>query len=133
MKSKYLFITALLSVALIIASSCKKIDQNPEYPFTISVKTADDTTTVQNVFVEVGVPSQINSELAFEGFTDANGQISFTYHSDAVFRVRATRGVNPITYIGCTYVRLEPNKNVNKTVYLERYDPQSPGCDLIFQ
>jgi hypothetical protein len=128
------FIIPVLLVSLFIfGTSCKKIDQDPEYPFTILVKTIDDSTTVQNAYVEVGVPSQVNPELAFIGFTDINGKISFEYDQDAVFRVRVTRGSNPVSFIGCSFIRLEPNENVQQTVYLEEYDPLSPGCDLVFQ
>lgn len=133
MTKTYKLLTFGLLISIGFAWSCKKIDQNPEYPFTIVVKTVDDSTTVQNVFVEVGVPSQINDDLAFQGFTDQDGKISFKYDNDAVFRVRVTRGFNPITYIGCSFVRLEANETVVQNVYMEPYDPQSPGCDLIFQ
>lgn len=132
---KFNFFTIIYATVFVglLSVSCEKIDQNPEYPFVITVKTVDDSTLVQNAYVEVGVPSQVNNELTFIGFTNANGVVSFEYDNDAVFRVRASRGSNPITYIGCTYVRLEPNTTVNRTVYIEPWDVQSPGCDLIFQ
>lgn len=133
MKFKIFALFSAIAAFALFSVSCEKIDQNPEYPFVIVVKTVDDSTIVQNAYVEVGVPSQINSELAFEGFTNSDGQASFKYDNDAVFRVRATRGNDPITYIGCTYVRLEPNQTVYRTVYMEPWDDQSPGCDLIFQ
>lgn len=133
MKSKLILLFSGLSLIGFLTLSCEKIDQSPEYPFVITVKTVDDSTLVQNAYVEIGVPSQVNSELKFRGFTNALGTVSFEYDNDAVFRVRATRGKDPITYIGCTYVRLEPNETVHRTVYIEPWDVQSPGCDLIFQ
>lgn len=133
MKSKLILLFSGLGLIGILTVSCEKIDQTPDYPFTITVKTVDDSTLVQNAYVEIGVPSQVNNELKFRGFTNSSGTVSFEYNNDAVFRVRATRGKDPITYIGCTYVRLEPNETVNRTVYIEPWDVQSPGCDLIFQ
>lgn len=129
MKAKVLIACLLAMVGLM---ACKKIDQNPEYPFTIIVKTVDDSTRVQNVRVEVGLPDEVDGDVSFEGFTDTQGEVDFDYDKDAVFRIRATRGSNPYTSIACSYVHLEPNKRVYKTVYLKPYDPTFKGCALGF-
>ena len=114
--------------------SCKKIDQDPDYTFTITVRTLEDSTLIQNSKVEAYVPPTVGSKVAFIGYSDERGQITFTYDKDAVFQVRATRGSSasgstPV-YIGCTYVKLEPNQNVHQTVYIRPYDPEAPGCTL---
>lgn len=111
------------------AYSCKKIDQDPEYPFTIIVKTMDDSTRIQNTFIEVYVPQTIGN-VKFSGYTNEAGEVHFTYDKDAVFQVRATRGENPYTHIGCTYVRLEANEEVYQTVYIQPYNPEYEGCFL---
>ncbi|WP_417609856.1 hypothetical protein [Owenweeksia hongkongensis] len=122
---KIFFPLIILSLALIF--SCKKEDLDPEYPFTIMVKTYDDSISVANVNVEVFTPVQGNT-VDMLGVTDQNGKVSFTYDQDAVLLVRATRGANPFAYMGCADIRLEPNERVTKTVYLEVYDPNVPGC-----
>ncbi|WP_417590612.1 hypothetical protein [Owenweeksia hongkongensis] len=122
---KIFFPLIILSLALIF--SCKKEDLDPEYPFTIVVKTYDDSISVANVNVEVFTPVQGNT-VDMLGVTDQNGKVSFTYDQDAVLLVRATRGANPFAYMGCADIRLEPNERVTKTVYLEVYDPNVPGC-----
>ena len=128
--------TLIVPLALFAASfySCKKIDQSPDYPFTITVKTLEDSTRIQNAKVEIYVPPTIGSKVTFVASTDEKGEVSFEYDKDAVFNVRATRGSSQAnstpTYIGCTYVRLEPNKHVYQTVYIRPYDPEAPGCTL---
>ncbi|MEQ9261984.1 MAG: hypothetical protein RLP14_02370 [Owenweeksia sp.] len=115
--------------------ACKKIDQNPEYTFTVIVKTLADSTRIQNSLVEVYVPRTV-SGLSFTGYSDELGEITFEYDKDAVFQVRASRGrdINgsqiTYTYIGCTFVRLEPNDHVYQTVYIQPYDPEAEGCVL---
>ncbi|AEV33320.1 hypothetical protein Oweho_2349 [Owenweeksia hongkongensis DSM 17368] len=122
---KIFFPLIILSLALIF--SCKKEDLDPEYPFTIVVKTYDDSISVANVNVEVFTPVQGNT-VDMLGITDQNGKVSFTYDQNAVLLIRATRGANPFAYMGCADIRLEPNERVTKTVYLEVYDPNVPGC-----
>ncbi len=125
MKNFPVLVFALAALALF---SCKKEEQNPEYPFTITVKTFGDTIPAQNIFVEVYAPIS-ESDVAFEGITNEAGQVSFTYDKNAIFLVRATRGNKPnFSHIGCTLVRLEPNQEVLKTVYLEPFDPEFEGC-----
>lgn len=117
----------LLIVSTVLVFSCEKEDLNPEYPFTIVVKTYDDSISVANVNVEVFTPVQGNT-VEMLGVTDENGEVSFKYDQDAVLLVRATRGANPFAYMGCADVRLEPNEAVVQNVYLEVYDPNVPGC-----
>lgn len=112
---------------LILIFACKKENLDPEYPFTIVVETYDDSVAVNNVKVEVSAPVQGNT-VALIGYTNEAGKVSFKYDLDAVLFVRATRGSNPITYMGCTDIRLEPDQNVTKHIYLEQYDPALPGC-----
>ncbi len=125
MKKTLLLPILMLSIAFLI--SCKKEDLNPKYPFTIIVKTYDDSVAVNNVAVEVFTPVQGNTVDKL-GYTNQKGEVSFNYEYDAVLLVRATRGANPYTYMGCADIRLEPNERVYKTVYLEAYDPNIPGC-----
>jgi hypothetical protein len=118
------FLAAVLSFSL----SCEKEDLYPEYPFTITVKTLADSIPTQNTYVEILATRGATFSTFFEGYTDENGDVSFTYEKDAVFTVRATRGKNPYTYIGCTEVRLMPNEHVYKNVYLIPYDDEVRGC-----
>ena len=119
---------ALLGLSALILFSCNKEDElHPEFPFTVVVKTLDDSVAVNNVKVEVFTPVQNNS-VEMVGYTDAYGRVSFEYDLEAVLLVQATRGENPISYIGCADVRLEPNKEVVQNIYLEVYDPNVPGC-----
>lgn len=125
---KYLIVGLLFVCGIIILGSCAKDeDLSPQYPFTIVVKTLDDSTRVQNIFVEVFAPVN-RSKVVFEGFSDERGEIGFKYSQDAVFLVRATRGSNPYTYIGCTFVRLSENSNVYQTVYIRPYNAEVEGC-----
>ncbi|MGB0176363.1 MAG: hypothetical protein ACPF9D_04300 [Owenweeksia sp.] len=114
--------------------ACKKVDQNPDYTFTITVRTLEDSTLIQNSRVEAYVPPTVGSKIAFIGYSDEKGQITFNYDKDAVFQVRATRGSSAAgstpVFIGCTYVKLEPNQHVYQTVYIRPYDPEAPGCTL---
>lgn len=121
------FFLLLLPFLIIAAFSCKKEDLDPDYPFTIEVKTFNDSIPVTNVSVEVFTPVQKNV-VEMLGYTNEEGKVSFSYDKEAVLLVRASRGSNPYTYLGCTDIRLEPNKTVVKTVYLEKYDPNVPGC-----
>lgn len=120
-----------LFVGLLISCG-KKEDLNPDYPFTIVVKTYEDSLRVANIRVEVLAPSNTGAFVEFfEGWTNEKGEVHFEYDKNAVFTTRATRGLNPITHIGCADVRLEPNRDVYKTVYIKPYDSQAGGCDYI--
>ena len=122
---KLLFPLLILPILLIF--SCEKEDLDPDYPFTIIVKTYSDSIAVNNIAVEVFTPVQGNT-VKLLGYTNEKGEVSFKYDEDAVLLVRATRGANPYTYMGCADVRLEANERVYKHVYLEVYDPNVPGC-----
>jgi hypothetical protein len=126
---KKLLFTALMGMGLFLAlSSCEKEDLSPEYPFTIVVKTFDDSVRVSNAMVEILAPVQ-GSKVYFRGYTNENGGVSFKYNQEAIFLVRAIRGpMNDPTYIACAEVRLAPNETVVKTVYLQKVDPEIPGC-----
>src|SRR5690606_21102487 len=94
---KYLHITIAivgLAVVFLLSSSCEKIDTEPKFTFTIVAKAFSDSTRSQNTYIEVFVP-KIISDVAFEGYTDENGEITFEYPQDAVFEVRAPRGEAP--------------------------------------
>ncbi len=120
-----------LFVGLLISCG-KKEDLNPDYPFTIVVKTFEDSTRIANIRVEILAPSNSGAFTEFfEGWTNEKGEVRFEYDKNAVFTARATRGLTPITHIGCADVRLEPNKEVYKTVYIRPYDNQAGGCDYI--
>ena len=117
----------ILGLSAVFLFSCKKEDLNPDYPFTIVVKTYNDSVPVNNVKVEVFTPVQ-NNTVEMVGWTNQEGKVSFDYDLEAVLLVRALRGENPYTYMGCTDVRLEPNKTVVQNVYIQPYDPNVPGC-----
>lgn len=120
----------LSALLLFTGTSCEQEDLEPRYPFTIVVKSLEDSTRLNNVFVEVLAPIP-DSQVYLTGYTSERGSIRFTYNSAAVLLVRATRGDKPdYTWIGCTEVRLKPNEQVSKTVYLQPYDPQVEGCAL---
>lgn len=123
-------IFALLSMILVagfLSISCEKEDPNPEYPFTIHVKTYSDSISVNNVYVRVFAPVPGNSVI-FEGVTNELGKVRFKYDQEAVFIVRATRGEDPPSYIGCNTIRLQPNEEVTQSVYIVPYDPEVEGC-----
>jgi hypothetical protein len=69
-----------------------------------------------------------NTLADFTGKTDQNGEISFSYEYEAVLKVRATRGSNPPSWMGCNFVKLEANSNVVVNVIVQPYDPSQPGC-----
>ena len=113
--------SALVSFAF---TSCKK--QSFNYPFTIKVIT-ESGAPANNIYVEAGapVPKAIPD---FSGYTDVNGLISFTYDYEAVLQIVATRGSNPPSFIGCGFVKLEADNNVEITIVLQPYDPSQQGC-----
>lgn len=119
-----LFLTALG------LGACDKAALNPDYPFRIIVKTEADSTRVQNVLVEVAAPINGN-QVWLSGSSDENGEVEFEYDKAATLNVRASRGKRPdYTWIGCTEVRLIPNQEVIKTVYIEPYDTLLIGCSF---
>lgn len=120
---KKIFLSILAVVSLF---ACKRENLDPDYPFTIVVRTYNDSIAVNNVLVEVSTPVQ-NNVVEMQGYTDEQGKVRFEYDLEAVLLVRATRG-NPITYMGCADIRLEADKNVTKYVYLEAFDPRDGGC-----
>ena len=125
---KLIFGFGILSAVLLW--SCENEELNPEYPFTIVVKTLADSTVAQNTFVEVAAPIAGN-KVFIEGYTDEDGRISFEYDQTATLSVRASRGKRPdYTWIGCTEVRLIPNQHITKTVYIEPYDTLLVGCSF---
>lgn len=125
MKKVPKLIAALLVVFTI--TNCDKDDLNPDFPFTIVVKTLEDSTRATNVFVEI-LTTLPDNQIDIEGVTDENGEVDFSFDRDAVLQVRATRGKNPISWIGCNFVRLEPNKRVVQTVFIKEFDPKLSGC-----
>lgn len=115
----------LLVGLLIIAgfSGCKKDD--PSYSFTIRVIN-EEGKTLPNMYVEASADVP-NTLAEFQGRTDENGEISFSYKYEAVLKVRATRN-SPPTWMGCNFVKLEANQNVRVNVVVQPYDPSQPGC-----
>jgi hypothetical protein len=105
-------------------SSCKK-EIVTEYPFEIQVL-FEDGTPAQNVFVEAkaDVPNSIPD---FEGVTDVEGKVHFEYNNKAVLKVEAKRG-NPLSWIGCGFVRLEAGVEVKKVIIIQPYDASVGGC-----
>lgn len=128
MTMKKILGSVLLAGLVALGLSCNKEELYPDYPFTITVKTFQDSIPVQNAYVEILATKGASFSTFFEGYSDESGNISFTYEKDAVFTVRASRGYNPYTYIGCTEVRLQPDQRVYKTVYLKPYNQEVKGC-----
>lgn len=117
---KLFYAISLLALTL----GCSK-DQ-PEYPFVIVVET-EAGVRLPNVFIEASadVPNALPD---FSGITDEDGTISFKYQYEAVLKIRATRGTNPPSWMGCNFIKLEANKTVTSKVILLPYDPTQPGC-----
>lgn len=119
-------IISLLGFSLLVLSfsSCKK-EIITEYPFEIQVL-FEDGTPAQNVYVEAkaDVPNSIPD---FEGITDLEGKIKFEYNNKAVLKVEATRG-NPLSWIGCGFVRLEAGVEIKKVIIIQPYDSSVGGC-----
>ena len=114
----------------LIVSGCEFDDLNPDYPFTVVVKTQSDTARVQNVYVEIAAPIPGN-QVWLSGFTNEVGEVNFKYSEAATLSIRASRGSRPdYNWIGCSEIRLLPNQQVIKTVYLEPYDSLLIGCSF---
>lgn len=118
-------------VSILLGTSCKK-DLDPDFPFTIVVKTLADSLRTPNVQVVVSV--DVPGNLVFlSGVSGNNGEIDFEYDMEAILDVKATRGQNndpnqTPSWIGCTNVRLQPNERVYKTVYIQPFNPSIGGC-----
>jgi len=121
-KFHYVFVLSFL--ILLSFTSCKK--QSFNFPFTVKVIT-EAGIPVNNILVEAGAPVP-DAIPEFSGVTDEDGLITFTYTYEAVLQIIATRGVNPPTYIGCGFVKLEADNNVEVTIVLQVYDPAQQGC-----
>jgi hypothetical protein len=113
-----------LILVLLLVASCTK--QQPVYPFTIEV-VSEDGTPLPNVLVEAtaDVPNALPK---FSGLTNEDGTVSFEYEYEAVLKVRATRGTNPPTWMGCNFIKLEADKTIVSKVVLIPFDPTQPGC-----
>ncbi|MCT4624378.1 MAG: hypothetical protein N4A46_12205 [Schleiferiaceae bacterium] len=119
-------ITSIALTAFIVLgfTSCKK--QSFNYPFKINV-VSEDGTPLQNILVEAGAPVP-DAIPEFSGYTNEDGSVSFTYTYEAVLQVVATRGINPPSYIGCGFVKLEEDQTVELTIVMQPYDPSQQGC-----
>jgi hypothetical protein len=109
---------------LFLFGSCKKSDSS--YDFTVTVIN-EEGRRLQNIVVEAtaDVPNALPD---FKATTNEDGQVQFEYEFEAVLKIRATRGSNPPTWMGCKFVKLEADRNVPVTVVLLPYDPSQPGC-----
>jgi len=107
-----------------LLNSCTK--QSFNYPFKITVL-SEDGTPLGNINIEAGAPVP-DAIPDFSGATDQNGEITFTYTYEAVLQVVATRGVNPPSYIGCGFIKLEADNTVELTIIMQPYDPSQQGC-----
>ena len=119
-----IFTTASLVLSLILLSSCQKETSN-EFPFVIKIVNSDGI-PLSNISVRAtaDVPNAIPN---FSGQTNLEGEVRFEYDRLAVLKIQAFRG-NPITWIGCAFIRLEEGKEVQKTVVLQPFDPTVGGC-----
>lgn len=122
MKTILKFLPILLFA--IVFFSCKK--EEPTYSFTVRVVN-EEGIALPNMTVEAS--ADVPNTLAdFVDRTGENGEVTFTYKYEAVLKVRATRGSNPPSWMGCNFVKLEANNNVRITVVVQPYDPSQPGC-----
>jgi hypothetical protein len=117
-------IIPLLALSTLMFFSCEKTD--PRYDFTITVIN-EEGIPLPNVIVEASadVPNALPD---FKARTDDNGQVQFEYQYEAVLKIRATRGSSPPSWMGCNFVKLEADKNVQINVVLLPFDPSQPGC-----
>lgn len=113
-----------LGLVLIGVFSCTK--EQPTYPFMIEV-VSEDGIPLPNVYIEAtaDVPNALPK---FSGLTNDDGTVSFEYQYEAVLKVRATRGTNPPSWMGCNFIKLEADKTVVSKVVLIPFDPAQPGC-----
>lgn len=104
--------------------SCEK--NEPRYAFTITVIN-EEGTALPNVTVEASadVPNALPD---FKSITDEDGRVRFEYRYEAVLKIRATRGSNPPTWMGCNFIKLEADQDVQVNVVLLPFDPTQPGC-----
>ena len=117
-------------LGILVLGACDQDALNPEYPFRVVVKTQEDSTRAQNVYVEILAPINGNT-VYINGYTDEAGEVEFEYDKAATLGIRASRGARPdYTWIGCTEIRLIPNKEVIKTVYIEPFDTLLVGCSF---
>lgn len=118
------FIPFLFILPAIFLGSCAK--EQSSYPFTIQVIN-EEGIPLPNVYVEASadVPNALPD---FGAITDEDGMVSFEYDYEAVLKIRATRGSNPPSWMGCNFIKLEADKNVKVNVILLPYDPSQPGC-----
>jgi hypothetical protein len=121
MMKKFLF---LLLPVIALTAGCYR-NEPIDYKMRIEVYSADSIRAA-NVLVEVGADVP-NSEAQFSGVTDEEGVVRFTYNAEAVLQIRAIRG-NPISQIGCGFIRLKANEEVVYRIYLQTYDPVVGGC-----
>lgn len=112
------------ALILLLFIGCSK--QKPSYPFSITV-VSEDGTPLPNVFVEAtaDVPNALPQ---FSGLTNEEGTVTFEYQYEAVLKIRATRGTNPPSWMGCNFIKLEADKTVISKVVLVPFDPTQPGC-----
>jgi uncharacterized GH25 family protein len=113
-----------LALILVLLNGCTK--QQPSFPFSIKV-VSEDGTPLPNVFVEAtaDVPNALPQ---FSGLTNEDGMVSFEYKYEAVLKIRATRGTNPPSWMGCNFIKLEADQTVISKVVLVPFDPTQPGC-----
>jgi hypothetical protein len=119
-----IFATVSFLFALLFLSSCQKEVSN-EFPFVVKIVNSDGI-PLSNISVRAtaDVPNAIPN---FTGQTDVEGEVRFEYDRLAVLKIQATRG-NPVTWIGCAFVRLEEGREVQKTLVLQPFDPSVGGC-----
>lgn len=120
----------LVLLSSLFSVGCNKADLDPDFPFTVQVRSLEDSIPLANVYVEAFAPNP-ESEVYFKGFTDQNGNISFEHNAKAILVARATRGEAPdYSWIGCNEVRLFANRQIKVKVYLKPAEEQVIGCSL---
>ncbi len=121
---RFISLSILSTLIIFSFNSCKK--QSFNYPFTVRVIT-ETGVPAGNIFIQAGAPVP-DAIPDFSGSTDQNGLVTFTYEYEAVLQIIATRGINPPSFIGCGFVKLEADKNVEITIVLQPYNPAQQGC-----
>jgi hypothetical protein len=107
----------------ITLAGCKK-EEKPIYRAKVRVVNIDGV-PVQNVDIRIDTPLEDPFALDFYSKTDIDGYTYFSYPYKAIFDVTATKGFG---FLGCGYVELFPNEEVESIVVI--YAPNSGfnGC-----
>jgi hypothetical protein len=80
---------------------------------------------IQNAAIRIDTDLPEANGLEFYMTTDISGYVYFTYPYRATFDVTATKGFG---WIGCSYVALQPNQEVEVEIVMYPYFATFNGC-----